>query len=67
MKLEDVDASEARALLKRLGLSHMEGSNNPKGEFWLSESAHPYFIPYGSRGADSFVKQAFNEIVDSLT
>lgn len=67
MTLDDVDGSEVRAMLRRLGLTHMEGSANHKGEFWIAKSGHPYFLPYGTQPPNSFVKQAVDEIVDSLT
>ena len=66
MRLGDKDASEARAILRRLGLKPMEGSSNPRGEFWITEAGYPYFIPYGTRPRETFVEQAFDEIVEKI-
>ena len=67
MNYEDIDAAEAREMLRLLGLKPMEGSNNPRGEFWVAESGHPYFFPHGKRGPQTFVKEVFDDIVDKLT
>ena len=66
MTLDDIDAAEARAILRRLGLNHMDGSNNDRGEFWLEESGHPHFFPYGRKPHQTFVKKAFYELVEKI-
>ena len=66
MRLDDQDASEARATLRRLRLEPMDGSNNRHGEFWITEAGYPYFVPYGTRPRETFVAQAFDEIVGKI-
>ena len=66
MRLDDQDASEARETLRRLGLKPMEGSSNRNGEFWITEAGYPYFVPYGTRPRETFVEQAFAEIVGKI-
>lgn len=58
---------EVREILRHLGLEPLEGSNNKKGEFWITETGHPYFFPYGTRLGETFVAQAVNEILEDLT
>ena len=67
MKLGEKDAIEARETLRLLGLKQMEGSHNPRGEYWITEAMHPYFIPYGLRPPHTFVEEVFDDIVDVLT
>ena len=67
MRLGEKNAVQAREILRRPGLQPMEGSNDPRGEFWISEAGYPYFFPYSNRSPDVFVEQAFDEIVDKLT
>ena len=67
MRLGEKDAIEARGTLRLLGLKPMEGSNNSFGEYWITESGHPYLVPYGLSPPDTFVEQVFDEIVDKLT
>lgn len=66
MKLGDKDAVEARETLRLLGLKPMEGSSNMRGEFWITEAGYPYFVPYGTKPRETFVEQAFDEIVDKI-
>ena len=65
MKLGDKDAVEARETLRLLGLKPMEGSSNMRGEFWIT-AGYPYFVPYGTKPRETFVEQAFDEIVDKI-
>lgn len=67
MNSENVDATEVRVILRRLGLEQMEGSNNRSGEFWMTETHHPYFLPYGTRPIETFVAQAVNKALEDLT
>lgn len=41
MRLGEKNAVQAREILRRLGLQPMEGSNDPRGEFWISEAGYP--------------------------
>lgn len=66
MKLGDIDAGEAWATLRRLGLTPMEGSTNSRGEYWMTEAGYPYLIPYGTRPRETFVVEAFEEILGRL-
>lgn len=67
MRFGEKDAIEARETLRLLGLKPMEGSSNSYGEYWITESGHPYLVPYGLSPPDTFVEQAFDEIIDKLT
>ncbi len=44
----------------------MEGSSNRHGEFWITEAGYPYFVPYGTQPRETFVEQAFDEIVEKI-
>ena len=44
MRLDETDAVQARKILRLLGLQPMEGSNNPRGEFWITTTGHPYIL-----------------------
>ena len=66
MRLGDTDAIEARETLRRLGLEPMEGSSNAHGEFWITEAGYPYFVPYGTKPRETFVEQAYDEILDKI-
>ena len=44
----------------------MEGSSNRHGEFRITEAGYPYFVPYGTQPRETFVKQAFDEIVEKV-
>jgi len=67
MNQENADATEVRGILRLLGLEQMEGSNNRSGEFWMTETGYPYFLPYGTRPGETFVAQAVDEILEDLT
>ena len=67
MRLGETDAVQAREVLRLLGLQPMEGSNNPRGEYWITETGHPYFFPYSHRLSHVFVTQAFDDAIDKLT
>ncbi len=42
----------------------MDGSNNPRGEFWLGKEERPYFVPYYQRHDSSgFERTAFNDVL----
>ena len=66
MRLGDKDASEGRETLRRLGLHPMEGSSNRHGEFRITEAGYPYFVPYGTQPRETFVEQAFDEIIEKI-
>ena len=66
MRLGDTDAIAARQTLRRLGLEPMEGSGTRCGEFWITETGHPYFVPYGLRPGETFVEQVIAEIRDKF-
>ena len=55
-----------RETLRRLGLEPMEGSGNARGEYWITEAGYPYLVPYGTKPRETFVEQAFDEIIDKL-
>lgn len=68
MSDEGFPAAEARAILRRLGLKPMEGSNNDRAEIWVTESGHPYLLPYCRPGKRDYVfAPAFGKIVDDVT
>ena len=66
MRLGDKDASEARKTLRHLGLEPLEGSGNRHVEFWITEAGYPYAVPYGTKPRETFVEQAFDEIVEKI-
>ena len=68
MKIESIDAVKVRALFERMNLKPMEGSNNSRGEFWVDQSGHPYFLPYYREGDhDRFAKNAFEDLIEKLS
>ena len=44
----------------------LEGSSNRHGEFRITEAGYPYFVPYGTQPRETFVEQAFDEIVEKI-
>lgn len=69
MKIEEVNADEAREVLRSLGLTPMDGSgDNSRGEFWMRDGEYPVFLPYPTpHRKEKFVKQSFEEIIDQIT
>jgi hypothetical protein len=68
LKAEEIDAAQVREVLTNLGLTRMEGSNNPGSEFWLTSDGYPYIIPYFVKGnPNSFLRCAWDDVLDKLT
>ena len=67
MKLESIEAVVVRDTMHRLKLEQMEGSSNNRGEFWITESGYPYFLPYFKiNDPDRFVKQSYIEVCEMI-